>query len=528
MSGRRGGFGTVLALQLRTTWLRLVIWIVAIVGVYAATLGAIDGLYPTSESLQTYGAALDGDPTIAAINGIPYGATNLGGVTANEFGFIAGIALPLMALSIVVGSTRAQEESGLLELLRSRGIGARAPWTSAFLIATGACVLVGLGIFATAVLGGVDTGAVGLYATSLSALGIVFAAFAILIGQFVRRGARVTSVGVAYLGVAFVTRGVGNVNDNAWKWLSPLAWQQETRPFDTDPRWWPLVVALGVAAVLATIGLVLVGRRDLGAAFFGGRPGPAGASRFGRTTTGLAVRAQVPSVVAWSLGAFGVGAIFGTFGDDVAQMVAANEQLGAFLGEGDAVDQYATMLLLLVALMALGLGGQGIAQIRSEETSGRLEPTLARAVPRVGWLATRGAVVAVGAALVMVIGGAGVALTATSGTDGASTAGDYLAAGVAYVPAVLVVVAFGVLLVGLAPRLTWLLWAAIAYIVVSDLLGDTFDLPEWARAISPIHAVGRVPGESISGWAETWLVVIAVAMFVVGLGAFRRRDVPRT
>ncbi|WP_029252276.1 ABC transporter permease [Paraoerskovia marina] len=526
MSGRRGGLGTVLALQLRTSWLRLVLWIVGIVGVYAATLGAIDGLYPTAEALETYGATLDGDPTIAAINGIPYGATNLGGVTANEFGFIAAIALPLMALSLVVGQTRAQEESGLLELLRSRGIGARAPWVAAFLVATAAFVVVGLGIVATALAGGVDAGAVGLYALSLTALGMVFAALATFVGQFVRRGARVTSVGVAFLGIAFVARGVGNVDENAWKWLSPLAWQQETRPFDTDPRWWPLLLALGVAAALATAGLVLVGNRDLGAAFFGGRPGPARASRWGRSSLGLAVRAHLPAAVAWAVGAFGVGAVFGTFGDDVTEMVAANPELGAFLGEGEAADQYSTMLLLLVALMSLGLAGQGVGQIRAEETTGRIEPVLARSVSRVGWLATRGAVVAAGAAATMLAGGVGVSLTGT--VDGGATAGDLLAAAGAYVPAVLVLVGLGVCVVGVAPRLTWFVWLGLAYVVVVDLLGDTLDLPDWARALSPVHAVGRVPSDPVSGWAETWLAAIAVVLFVAGLVGFRRRDVPRT
>ncbi|BDZ43137.1 exporter of polyketide antibiotics [Paraoerskovia sediminicola] len=525
--GRRGGFGSVLALQLRTGWVRLLVWIVSLVGVYAATLSAISNLYPDDAALESYGATLDGDPTVAAINGTPYGATDLGGVAANEYAFIAAIAVPLMGLFLVVAQTRAQEESGLLELLRSRSIGARAPWLAAFLVTVVAFLAVGLGIFAAALAGGVDAGAVGLYALSISALGIFFAALATFVGQFVRRGSGVTSVGVGVLGMAFVTRAIGDVNDDGWKWLSPLAWQQETRPFDTDPRWWPLALTLGVAAVLAVAGLVLVARRDLGASLFAARPGPARAGGFARSSFGLALRSHAPSIVAWVLGALLVGVAFGSFGDDVEEMVEANPQLGELLGTGGASDQYTAVVLLLVALMALGVVGQGVGRVRAEESSGRIEPVLARGTSRMPWLGLQGGVVAVGGVLTLVLGGFGLSLSTPS--DGGGSAGwDVVLASIDYVPAVLAVAGLGVLVLGLLPRTTWLVWLVVAYIALVGMLGGTLDLPDWAMSLSPLYAIGQVPAESASGWAVVWLSVIAVVLFVGGLVAFRERDVPRT
>ena len=121
MSARRG-FTAVLRTQLRTGWLAPVVWVVALVGGYIATVAAIDGLYGTPEQLATYNETVASDPALAAINGTPYGADTLGGVVSNEFGFIAAIAIPLMGLLLVVRQTRAQEEQGMLELLRSRGV----------------------------------------------------------------------------------------------------------------------------------------------------------------------------------------------------------------------------------------------------------------------------------------------------------------------------------------------------------------------------------------------------------------------
>lgn len=526
MSGRRGGFGSILKLQLRTGWLRITIWIVALVGVYAATLNAIGNLYPNAEALESYGATLDGDPTIAAINGTPYGATNLGGVAANEFAFIAGIAVPLMAIFLVVSQTRAQEESGLLELLRSRSIGPRAPWTVAFLTTVVALLVMSLGIFGSAVAGGVDAGAVGLYALSIGALGIFFASLAVLVGQFVRRASSVTSVGVVALGIGFVTRAIGDVNDSGWKWLSPLAWQQETRPFADDPRWWPIALTLGSAALLVAAGLFLVSRRDLGSSLVPSRPGPARASGFTRSSLGLALRSHGPALAAWTAGTFAVGAVFGSFGDEVGEMVEGNPDLEALVGTGGATDQFTSISLLMIVLMALGVVGQGIAKIRAEETSGRLEPLLARAVPKARWLAVEGLTVVVGGAIALAAGGAGLSLSVPedAGTSGAAL----ISTGLILAPAIALLGALGVLIIGLFPRMTWILWAVVAYVAVVSLLGGTLDLPEWALNLSPLHLIGQVPYEDPSGWAVLWLSIAAVALFIGGLGIFRRRDIPRT
>ncbi|PRC54616.1 ABC transporter, partial [Mycobacterium sp. ITM-2017-0098] len=73
----------------------------------------------------------------------------------------------------------------------------------------------------------------------------------------VARGA--TGAAMATLALAALVRGVGDVIDNsgsALRWLSPIAWAQQMRPF-VDLRWWPLALlialTLGLVAVAATL-----------------------------------------------------------------------------------------------------------------------------------------------------------------------------------------------------------------------------------------------------------------------------------
>ncbi len=525
---RTGGLGVALRLQLRTGWVSLLVWAGALVATYAGTVSAIHTTYPTPELLQTYGDTIGSDPALAAINGTPYGATTLGGVAANEFGFIAAIAVPLLGLLLVTRGTRTPEESGLLELLRSRSVGPRAPWVAALLVTLGVLAVVGVGMAATLVGAGVGVDDASLYALSMVGLGAVFAGVATFTGQLVRRGSDVIAVGILVLGFSYVTRAVGDVKDNAWRWLSPLAWQQETRAFADDARWWPLLVAYGAAAVLVTAGLVLVARRDLGSGLLPSRPGPDRASGALARPLGVAVRAHGPSVVAWALGAAAVGAVFGIFTDDVADVIAANPTLAAVFGGGSvggATDWYVSFVLVLLLLMAIGCLGQSIGRIRAEETGGRLEPVLASAVPRVRWLGGQGALALVGACVVALAGGAGLAAVVAGSTgDGG---GGVLRASVDYLPAVLVLAALGLLLVGLFPRATGVLWVVIGYVALVEMLGETLSLPDWARSLSPLHAIGRLPIEPADGAAAAWMSALAVLLVVAALVGFRRRDVPR-
>ncbi|BDZ63522.1 ABC transporter permease [Agromyces mangrovi Wang et al. 2018] len=518
------GFGAVLRVQLRTGWKAPVIWVLALVGGYAATVAALDTTYGTPEQLATYEQTVGSDPAMAAINGTPYGADTLGGVAANEFGFIAAIAIPLMGLFLVARQTRAPEESGLLELLRSRGVGRRAPWTAAVVVTAVALALVGTGMALVLIAYGEPADAAWLYGASIATLGGVFAGLATFVGQLVRRAAGVTAVGIVVLGGAYLTRAIGDVRDTAWKWLSPLAWQQETRPFADDSRVWPLVLALAVAIVLVVAGLVLVGSRDLGSAMVASRPGPRRASRFGASTLGLALRAHAPAGLGWIAGAAVVGIVFGAFTDDIADAVAANPALAGMFG-ADAADQvnesYAGFTLLLIAFMAMGCLAQAMLRLHAEETGGRLEPTLARATHRVGWMTTHAVTAAVFACIALVVGGAGLAWTAGDRVDGV------LEATAAYLPAVLVIGGLGMLLFGLVPGWSSLIWLVLAYAVFADLLGGTLSLPDWALALSPTHVVGDVPVDDVDAAAELWLSVVAVGTAVVGVIGFRLRDVPR-
>lgn len=517
------GIGTMLAIQLRTGWKPIAIWVGSIIGLYLVTIAAIDAAYPDAATLESYGAAMDGNAAVAAINGTPYGADNLGGVTANEFGFMAAIMFPVMATHLITRATRTQEASGLLELVRSRCVARWAPTVGAVVTTLAALAVSALGIFLSAAAYDIDTGDAALYALSLFGLGAVWVGIAALVAQLVRIPGKVYAISLTVLGVSYATRAIGDVNDNGWKWLSPLAWQQETRPFDTEPRWWPLLLAAGTATILITVGVVQSARRDLGSGLLNTRAGPDRAAAHTQSVVGLAFRDHRASIAAWTAGAIAVAVIFGALSDAVADAVASNP---AFAELDGGADGYLALTITMLVLMATGFAVQGLAKLRSAELDGNLEPTLARAVSRHTWLGSHLAVVTAGYLVVTLASALAFGLTVGDLGDDGNQTGEILTSGIAYVPAIAVVAAVSVACFGWMPRWQGIAWLVLGYETFIAFVGPTLDVDEWVLRLSPMYSVGFVPADDPSTTGIAVLVVVALVVTAFGFVGFRRRDIP--
>lgn len=521
------GLGTVLAIQLRTGWKVLATWVVALAATMLATTTSISGLYDTADKMRTYAEAVGQGDALVAVNGRVAGVGTLGGIVANEFGFVASFAIPLMAISLVARWTRKDEERGRLEALLAGRIGRSAPLVSAVLLAASALALTSGALLLGLVLVGVPAGDSLLYALSMGALGLTFAGVAAVAAQLVEHSRGVYAIGLGALVVSYLLRGIGDVQVGALTWLSPLGWQEKTRAFG-DARWWPVLVPAAVALALAVAAVVESGRRDLGSAVVRQGRSTSFASHFLRTSLGTTLRLHRGSVLAWTGVAVLVAGTFGALAQPLADAIAGNPSIAEAMGAAQAsgLDAVLTMSALLVAFIGGGYAVQAAALVRAEETSGRLEVALAGARARWAWLAVQVVVVTLGAVIVVALGGLALGLAAAWST-GDPTGAPVVRAVSSYLPAVAVLGALGLLLFGATPRLqplTWLVFAAAALVAY---LGDALGLSDRVQDLSPFHWVGTVPQSPANGGALVWLSVLTTGFVVGAFAGFRRRDVPR-
>ena len=183
MTGPLTGVGTLLrAYARRDRW--LVLWFtLGVTVLYWSQAVSVDGLYKTQAEFDRAAASMEGNAAFIAMTGPARALNTTGGQVTWQSTAFGAILIGLMAMFIVGRHTRAEEESGRDELLRSGVVGRQAPMTAALLLTTGASLLVGAGVTASLIGYGLATpGAIAL-GLGLWLCGLVFGSVALLAAQ---------------------------------------------------------------------------------------------------------------------------------------------------------------------------------------------------------------------------------------------------------------------------------------------------------------------------------------------------------
>lgn len=527
------GTWALVRLGVRLDRVRLPIWIAGVVGLVVVSAASVKGLYPDQAAVDDYVALVNLSPNMGVVNrafngpGFGFEQPNTGVVLVNEVALWGTIAFALMAVFMTSRHTRAEEDAGRTELLRSRMVGRYAPLLAAAIGVAALELLVGVVVFlALVALGFGAVGSAALCAGYVGA-GLVLGAATALAAQLVGSARATTGLGVAVTGVAFVLRAVGDVGSGASSWASPIGWVHRLRPFAGE-RWWVLALFAAACGVLSLMTVLVFDRRDLGAGLFAVRLGPERASRWTTSPTGLIVRLQRGSLVGWSAGLFVLGLVYGLVGSDVEQMFADNPDMERFIAlDGTSVtDSYLGYTLALGAMMAGGFAISSVLRLRGEESSGRLELVLSRSTGRVATLGRHLAVALGGTVVVLGASGLGTGIGIAFALSDADQVLRMVGASIALVPAVAVLVGVGALLVGWLPRWSGLAWAALAVTVLVGLFAELLSLPDALRWLSPLEHAPRLPAEPFDLLPEMALGIVAASMLAAASVGFRRRDVP--
>ena len=510
---------------LRRDRVRLAIWVGSLVGVTYFSAAAVSSTYDTPAEIASYNANIGSSPASIAFGGPPVGLDTIGGILVFETSLTVLLGVALMAMFTVVRHTRTEEELGRTELLASTVVGRHAGAAAAVVVATGASVLVGLGVTASMLAEQMDSRSAVVYGAAVAAMGLVFAALAGVTSQLMSHGRASIGVGLALLGLAFILRAVGDVQENFLSWLSPMGWSQQVRVTEAN-RWWPLGLSFGLALVLLAVTAYLAASRDMGSGIVPDRPGRAAATRLLSSPIGLAWRLQRWTVLAWAVGLFAMGLTFGSVSQELENMVKDNPTLAEYFESagGNITDAFFATALLLMGIGAAGFAVSSALRLHAEEAADRLEEVLATGVSRHRAMLEPLAVTVLGAFVVVLAGGVGVGLSYAF-TGGGTTESMRLALdSLVHLPAVLVLVGIATALTGWLPRLTAVAWGVLALTFLVGWLGNLLDLPPFVEGLSPFDHVPAVPLEQVRLGPVIALSAVAVGLVALGTIGFRRRD----
>jgi ABC-2 type transport system permease protein len=507
--------------------------------IYALTIIAVSGgyglrlIYKTAASRATLAASADHNKALGFLYGQLHG-TSLGDLAAWRYLSYAALFAGLMSIFLVIRHSRADEETGRLELVGSTAVGRHAPLAVALTVAFAANFVVCVLAAAILSLAGLGVSGAVAFALGEASCGLTFAALAAIAAQVSSsaRGAR--GIAITVLAVTFFFRGVGDSGGShglsSLTWLSPIGWAEEMRPFAAE-RWW--VLALPAAATVAGIAAAyaLAAHRDQGAGLVQPRPGSPTAGPLLAGPFGLDWRLMRGSIAGWAAGFLAGGLAIGVVAKGIGQLIgqsgAIDRALQKIAGQPALVDAYLAACMSLLALIASAYAVSAVLRLRSEESDGRAEPLLAAPVNRLRWAGSHLLLVALATTGMLVITGVGMALGYGIASSTLSTQLPRLIeAGLGQIPGVLLVAAIAFLFTGVLPR--WSMgagWAAVGICGIVGVLGPAFNLPQGVLDISPFTHAPKLPGGVVGAAPLLWLSAITVALTVAGLAGLRRRDI---
>ena len=515
------GVPSLLRLALRRDRVRLSVWVGVLTLMMVYAPNAVKLAYP-EEAQRLARVNLMRTPAGIMLSGPSFGGneTDLGAMMANELMLTLIVATSILSILTVIRHTRAEEESGIAELVLSSVVGRYARTYAALILVGGVngvlAVTMTLAMSATG-FALVDTAAMCLGITGVA---MVFGAVAAVTAQLWRQARTATGAAMASLALAALIRGIGDVINNSGStlsWFSPIAWAQQMRSF-VDLRWWPFALLVALTIGLMALATWLESRRqydDGNIPSTGERPN----ARPIKTVFGLHITLQRGQTIGWSVGLFLAGSAFGSMTKSLLDAAKDNPVLARVLTAQGNDGVYTTMTQFLAAAATAYVVG-AVLRVYNDEESGLGEAVLARAVSRWRWLLTAVASALVGSTVLMLFAGLGNGLGAGITLGEPGTIVRLTLAGLAYVPAMAVLA--GVAALAVAVRHAWIGWLAVTFVVVSLYLGALLRLPHWLIDLSPIGRT-TVPTD-FPAIALTVMVVVAAALTLCAGWIYRSRD----
>ena len=502
------------------------------------------------------------NPALVAMMGPNYAtlADGFGAMYTTLMLLWTALTVGLMNIFLIVRNTRADEEKGRFEVLRSLPVGRLANLNAAFITALIVNVIlalvVGLGMFAVGDVS-MDLSGSLLWGAALGAIGLVFAAFAGLFSQLSSNSRGAMGYSFAALGFFYLLRAPGDMNPDLeiLSRISPLGLVLRTQAYAGN-YWWPILILIVVAVVVAAVAYRLNYLRDIEQGIIPARPGRADGSILMRTPTGFTFRLLKVSLIIWFLSMFSFAGSYGTVLGEVDEFIANNEMyqqlmLGpagvefvteAGLSSDEIVDilraavaaegftlpeLFASTINNIMAIFALVPVLLFILKVKSEEKDTRAELVLATPVCRYKYIGGYAAIAFIFAIIIPIAYALGIFLVGQPMMANPEdlTLGFLLQSNLLYIPASWFMIGLTIFLIGLKPKAVGLIWGYFAFSFLIMFFGRMEIFPAWTEYLSPFGWIPLLPMDEVTVLPLVVLTTIAVVLTGFGFYFYRNRDI---
>ncbi|MCL2631980.1 MAG: hypothetical protein FWD45_02665 [Coriobacteriia bacterium] len=520
------GFTYLVRFILRRDRFYLPCWLIGLASMACLYVPEMNAFLGSEQSAQVL-IEMTKNPAMIAIMGIPYGH-EVGPLYAQFMLVYTALTVGIFNIMFVVRHTRKDEEEGRSEILASLPVGRSASLLAVTTVALAANILIGIvitAIFAALAIEGMNVQGALVFGFAIAATGLTYAGLAALIAQLCSTAKATTSSSLIILGVSYLIRAYGDMQDSSIALLSPLGVAQRVQAWAGD-KLWPIALLTIEAALLLLCAFVLISRRDSAAGLLPAKDGRRHASPLLSNELALAWRLTRSTCIIWLGGLFTFGAMFGLIFPEMVSFFETNDLYRQIIGIGitdtdTLIRAFIDFLMLLTTVLSAVAVCQVVEKCLAEERRGRTEQLYSKSVSKVTMLGSYTLIALIMAVALQVALALGAYLAASTVTDSAPTLKLLLTSALRYTPALIVFVGLTAILVGLAPKAIATIWAFLVYNFLLLYFGNLIKLPNLVKQLSPMTWVK--PGASTVVVACTCLLgFFGVA---VALTSYRRRDI---
>lgn len=525
------GLRTCVRIAWRRSRLYWTLWVITLASMMPATATQYDKLFPPGSDPAPVLNALAANPAMRALLGPAFDLSTKGGFVFWRVGGFTAVMAAMMAGFGIIRATRAEEETGRLELVRSGPVAARDPLTAAIIVALGGCLATGTLTTALTGLVGLPWPGAAAAGAAITLTGALFVGVAAVTAQVLEGAgaAKAWSVGII-LGGMYLARGVIDAADApaALRWLVPLEWGMLVRPFAGE-RWWVLGLLAAVTGILIAVAFALEAARDHGAGLRVSRPGPDAAPAGLSSAWGLATRLQRMPVTGWAVALITCALLFGSVGTRIEDLGAGSPAALETVRRMGGTDQivtafYVAMLSILVAVIAV-MAASTLNRLRTEESAGRAEVMLSTATDRTSYALSHLVWALLPPAAVLVASGAVLPLAGVLAGSPGATVGEVTRGAAGLLPGLLLVVGIAMLVIGWRPNLMPVVWTLLGWSLFTMWFAALFDLPQWLLKLQPWGRLAFVPRDPMAWTPFVIETLVALALLWAGLAGYRRRGI---
>jgi ABC-2 type transport system permease protein len=485
--------------------------------------------YPTLADRVGFARSFAGNKAVVLFYGKAYDLLTIGGYSAWRVGGVLVIFAAVFGLLAAVRAMRGEEDAGRTELVLAGAVGRATLFTASMSAVAAGTLILAMAAFVGLVVGGLPVGGSAYLALAVVSVTPVFAGVGALMSQLAPSRRLALELGGLVVGLSFVLRVIADTASGAaWvRWVSPLGWAEELRPF-TGARPWVLVLPAAASALLLVGAARIALARDVGRGLLAGHENARPRLSLLSSPTAHALREERTSLLVWTGAVGALGFVIGVISKSISS-VGISQSLRhtlAELGAGSALTPKAyigfSFSFFVVAVSALAVSQ--IAAARHEELEERLETVLALPVSRRRWLGGRMALGCLGVAIVALAAGVFTWLGAV--TQGVSLSlPRMLEAGVNCLPVAILFLGVSGLTYALLPRAgTGIAYGVLIVAYLWQLVGSLLGVPHWLVNATPFAHVGLVPAGSLRWGSAGVMLAIGLLAGVAAVELFTRRD----